>query len=139
MAFCRSSQKRHVKHHPLYRRCPAGPSAVNTVGFWVYPASTTDYFIDLNGSAYIWVNAATVTATGFTSPTIYVNGVVSYTLFANAWQYVAVTTATSLNASDLDIGRLEDTDYFAGKIDDLRIYNYTRTQKQILSCFLSSR
>ena len=30
-----------------------GPTIINTVSFWTYPTSTTNYFVDLNGSAYI--------------------------------------------------------------------------------------
>src|SRR3989344_9247261 len=92
-----------------------GPTVVNTVSFWVYPETTTEYFVNLTGTTdFIWVNAGTVTATGLTSPTIYVDGVVSSTLVANKWQYVTVTSATSENASNLDIGRTEDANYMQG-------------------------
>ena len=109
----------------------AGPSTVKTVSFWAYPASTTEYFVDLNGSAYVWANAGTVNAQGFATPTIYVNGKASSTVTANTWQYISVTTASGLNASDLDIGRLEGTDYFQGKIDQVTLYDYARTPAQI--------
>ncbi len=108
-----------------------GPTIANTISFWVNPASTTEYFVDLNGSAYVWANAGTVTATGFTSPTIYVNGVVTSTIATNVWSHVEVTTATALNASDLDIGRLEGTSNLEGKIDEVKIYDYARTIKQV--------
>jgi len=64
-------------------------SGIKTVEFWVYPTSTTNYFVDLNGSAYISASGGTVSATGFTSPTIYVNGAVSSTITANTWQHIA--------------------------------------------------
>lgn len=33
----------------------AGPASVNTVSFWVYPKTTTEYFINLTGTTdYIW-------------------------------------------------------------------------------------
>ncbi|KKQ23516.1 MAG: hypothetical protein US38_C0014G0003 [Candidatus Roizmanbacteria bacterium GW2011_GWC1_37_12] len=108
-----------------------GPTIVNSVSFWTYPTSTTNYFVDLNGSAYISATSGTLSATGFTSPTIYVNGVVSSTLAANQWQYITVTTATNLNASALNFGKIS-TNYLTGKLDEVRLYNYARTQKQIV-------
>jgi hypothetical protein len=100
-------------------------SDIKTVEFWVYPTSTTNYFVDLNGSAYISASAGTVTATGFTSPTIYVNGAVSSTITANSWQHIAVTTATAINASSTNVGKIS-TNYLAGYIDELRISNSVR-------------
>ena len=108
-----------------------GPTSVKTVEFWVYPTTTTEYPLDLNGTAYVWINAGTVTAQGFTSATIYVNGRVSSTLTAGSWQHVSVTTATALNASDLDIGRIEGVGNHEGKIDQVVLYDYTRTQAQV--------
>jgi len=101
-----------------------GPTSVNTIAFWVYPKTTTEYFINLTSTTdYIWLNAGTVTATGLVDPTIYVNGVVSSTLSANQWQHVVVTTGTAENASNFDIGRTQDANYLEGNIDDVRIYN----------------
>ena len=108
-----------------------GPTIINTVSFWTYPTSTTNYFVDLNGSAYISAPSGTLSATGFTSPTIYVNGVVSSTLAANQWQYITVTTATNLNASALNFGKIS-TNYLAGKLDEVKLYNYARTSGQIV-------
>jgi hypothetical protein len=102
----------------------AGPTSVKSVAFWVYPDTTTEYFVNLTGTSdYIWVNGGTVTATGLTSPTIYVDGIVSSALSANQWQHVVVTTATAENASNLDIGRTQDANYMQGRIDDARLYS----------------
>ncbi|MFH1392582.1 MAG: LamG domain-containing protein, partial [bacterium] len=62
-----------------------------------------------------------------------VNGIVSSIAVANQWQYITVTTGTALNASDLDIGRIEGVGNHEGKIDDIRIYSYVRTRRQILA------
>ncbi len=106
-------------------------TAINSVDFWVYPTSTTTRFIDLDGGThYIWVNAGTVTATGFTSPTIYVDGAVSSTLVANKWQHVAVTTATSFSASNVTLGK-QSTNYFSGKLDEVRISSIVRTAEEM--------
>jgi len=107
-----------------------GPTIVNSISFWTYPTSTTNYFVDLNGSAYISATSGTLSATGFTTPTIYVNGVVSSTIVVNQWQYITVTTATNLNASALNFGKIS-TNYLAGKLDEVKLYNYVRNSKQI--------
>ncbi|OGG01584.1 hypothetical protein A2Z33_04545 [Candidatus Gottesmanbacteria bacterium RBG_16_52_11] len=109
----------------------SGPSTVKTVSFWVNPQTSTEYPVDLNGSAYVWINAGAVTAQGFTSPTIYVNGLVNGSVSTGVWNYVVVTTAMGLNASDFDIGRIEGVGYHEGMIDLVRLYDYARTPAQI--------
>jgi hypothetical protein len=110
----------------------AGPTSVNTVSFWVYPKTTTEYFVNLTGTTdYIWVDAGTITATGVASPTIYVDGIISSTLVAERWQHVAVVTTTSENASNLDIGRTQDANNMDGLIDDVRIYNRALSADEI--------
>jgi hypothetical protein len=112
-----------------------GPAMVNTVSFWVKPAATTAHLIDLNGSAYISASGGTISATGFSSPAYFVNGAqtATPTLTANVWQHIAVTTATPLNASDYDIGRVEGSGYLNGVIDEVKLYNYPRTAQQVVS------
>ena len=108
----------------------SGPSSVKTVEFWVNSASTTEYLIDLNGSAYISVSSGTITATGFTSPTIYVNGEASTTLTASSWLHIAVTTSTAVDASNFDLGR-QGSNYFEGKLDEVRLWSDVRSQLEI--------
>ena len=110
-----------------------GPTEVNAVSFWVKPTTTTEYPLDLNGSAYVWVNGGAVTAQGFTTPTYYVNGVATATptLTAGAWSHVVVTTATALSATDLDIGRIEGVGNLEGQMDDVKIWNYALTATQV--------
>ena len=109
----------------------AGPTVVKTVEFWVNPASTTEYFIDLNGSAYISSNSGVVSATGTTSRTIYIDGIESTTIVAGSWQHIAVTTATGINANNLDIGRLESQEEFEGTMDEVRLWSDVRTETEI--------
>lgn len=111
-------------------------ASINSVSFWVKPITTTEQFIDLNGSAYIQASSGTVSATGFTSPTIYVNGRVSSTIVANYWQYVTVTTATDLSGSAIKLGQIS-TNYGQIFMDEIRIYNYVRTADQIKAEFNS--
>jgi len=100
-------------------------TGIKTVEFWVYPNSTTNYLIDLNGSAYISVSSGTISATGFTDPTIYVNGASSSTLSAGSWQHVAVVTSTAIDASAVYLGKIS-SDYFNGAIDELRLSSIVR-------------
>jgi len=105
-------------------------SGVKTVELWVKPSSTTASLIDLNGSAYITLNSGTVTATGFTSPSIYVSGVGSTAVVADQWQHVAVTTATPITASAITIGKANSA-YLSGEMDEVKIYNYTLTADEV--------
>lgn len=117
-----------------------GLTTVKSVGFWVKPTSTTTSFTVLNG----FTGNATVTATsgtisagaGFTSPTIYVNGNVSSTIVADAWQYVLVTTSTGISASNIAIGRV-NTSYLNGYIDDFKMYSTVLTAAEIKADYTS--
>ncbi|GEM_PF-6298357 len=110
-----------------------GPISVKSISFWVNPTTTTEYFVNLTSTTdYIWANAGTVTATGFSSPTIYINGVKSTSITAGVWQHITVISDTAENASNLDIGRTADANYLQGKIDDVRLYDYTLSPDQII-------
>jgi len=113
-------------------------TGVKTVEFWVNPNTTTQYMIDLDGGThYISASSGTVSATGFAGTvTIYVNGVVSGTITANSWNHIAVTNTTSFNStSSMTFGKAVSggNQFLTGKLDDIRIYNYVRTQKQVIS------
>ena len=110
-----------------------GPGTVNTVTFWVYPETTTEYFVNLTStSTYLSSSSGTINTTGLTGATVYVNGLESSTLTANTWQHVAIIATTAGNASNFDIGRTADANYLQGKIDDIKVYNYVRTPTQII-------
>lgn len=85
--------------------------------------TTQQNLIDLNGvGANIEIVSGTVTANGFTSPTIYVDGAVSSTLNDTAWHHVVVTTGTPINANLITFGTVAGT-FFGGSLDDVRVYN----------------
>lgn len=78
---------------------------VKTVIFWAKPDTTTEQFVDLDGNTnYIHVSSGTLTATGFTTPTRYVNGVAGTTMTADTWHMVAVTTGTAVTTTSIKIG-----------------------------------
>lgn len=103
---------------------------VNSVSFWIKPSSTTQNILDLNGTQTVTLSAGTLSANGFTSPTYYVDGIATSRIADTNWHHVVVTTATGFSAGAMDIGRVA-TNYFTGQIDDVRIYNYALTAKQV--------
>ena len=105
-------------------------NGVKTVSFWVKPTSATSSMIALTGSAYISASTGTISATGFTSPTIYVNGRVSSILTPNVWQQVIVATGTGINGTAIKFG-LANSSYFNGLIDEVKVYNYAFSASQV--------
>ncbi|MCL4366208.1 DUF2341 domain-containing protein [Patescibacteria group bacterium] len=110
-------------------------NGVQSVSFWVKPTTNTDSFMDLDGGThYITASSGTVSATGFSTPTIYVNGVSGGAVTAGAWNHIVVTTATSFNTTTsftLGYKSAATADYLTGQLDDVRIYNYALTATQI--------
>jgi hypothetical protein len=113
---------------------------VKTVSFWVYPYSTTQSLMVLNGAAgnaSISVSSGAVSAgAGFASPAIYIDGKPTSTLVANQWQMVTITTATAISASNTMFGRV-NTGYLNGLMDEIKFYNYARSAAQIAADYVS--
>ncbi|NTV30970.1 DUF2341 domain-containing protein [candidate division WWE3 bacterium] len=96
-------------------------SGVKSVAFWVRPSTTSEQYIDLNGSAYIQSSSGTVSATGFTSPTIYINGQPGTTISANRWNHIVVTTNTGINSTAFKIGQIS-SNYGQGFFDEISLF-----------------
>jgi len=121
---------------------------IRTISFWMEAdaiSAHTDYVLDLNGADYIKIVNGEVTVNNINTPTYYVNAVPDVQTIAtvDSWYHVAVTTATGINASDVDIGRVEtaavgDDEYFDGKIDEVRFFNDVRTAPEILDYYNKS-
>ncbi len=104
---------------------------IQSISFWIKPKTNGETILDLDGGThYLTASAGTITATGFSSPTIYVNGQSGGVLTANTWQHVEVTTATAFTASNITIGK-HATSYLNGFIDEFKLYDYARTAAQI--------
>lgn len=110
---------------------PIDGSSVKTVAFWAKPDSTTESIMDLDTTHTIDISSGTVQANNFSSPTIYVDGVVSTTFPDTEWHHVAITTATGIDPTNFFLGRI-GTSFYDGALDDLRVYDYVRTQGQIV-------
>jgi len=106
---------------------------IKSVSLWVKPDSvtaTTEYPLDLNGTGYVKITNGTVTGEGFDSPTIYINGILGASTVDTNWNHIVITTATGIDANDLDIGR-KDTDYFSGFIDEVKVYPFVLSESDV--------
>jgi hypothetical protein len=90
--------------------------------------------VDFDGGTHsVEVATGTLTATGFDTPTIYVDGSVSSTLAISGWHHVVVTTATGFIASALKIGK--ETTFFDGKIDDFKIFSRALSATEVSNLY----
>lgn len=104
---------------------------LKTVALLCYPLTTTADIIDLDGGTHtIEVTSGTVTATGFASPTIYVEGEETDVLANGRYQLVVVTTDTAIDANDLDIGRVAAS-YFPGNVARFAGWTIALTPMQV--------
>tara|TARA_B100000029_G_scaffold183928_1_gene181477 strand:- start:979 stop:2103 length:1125 start_codon:yes stop_codon:yes gene_type:complete len=120
-------------------------TGIQTISFWVEVddiTSRTDHVLDLNGTDYIKIVNGEVTVNNIDNPTYYINGISGNRTIASidAWYHVAVTTATGINVTDMDIGRVEGEtpEYFDGKIDEVRLWDDVRTVNEISSYYNTS-
>lgn len=104
---------------------------VQSVSFWAKPDSAAQSYLQLNAGTYISTDSnGTVTATGFSSPTIYVNGKVNGTVTAGQWNHILVTTASGISASAIKFG-VQNSTYYAGRLDEVKIWTYPLTETQV--------
>lgn len=110
----------------------AGNAASNarTVSFWLKRADALNRDIIDLGTPEIKISSDAIVASGFTSPTYYVDGAVGSAISGTDWHYIAVTDTANINADNVDIGKAA-LNYFYGLIDDVRIYNRALTADEI--------
>lgn len=103
--------------------------------------ANTDYIIDLNGTDYLTIVNGTVTVNGFggASTTVYVNGNPTAAL-NNVTDvfHIVVTSDTGFAASDVDIGRLQGTGFFAGVLVETILYDNEFSGQDVSSLFEES-
>ena len=111
-------------------------NSIQTVAFWVNPASTSDDYINLTASIYINSSSGAVSATGFTAPSIYVNGAPNNNLTSSAWNHVVVTTTTGINANAFEVARANSA-YLnnTGLMDEVRLYNRTLSPAEVSALY----
>jgi hypothetical protein len=109
---------------------------IKTVGFWIRPNNiATQGILNLDGGTHkISTNASgVITATGFSSPTYYINGLATTTptLTIGQWNYVEITTATGFDSTSSFTVGTDGTYYVGGYIDEVKFYAYDRSAAQV--------
>lgn len=100
----------------------ASTASFKSVSMWVRPISvTTGALADFGSNIRITVSSGVVSATGFTSPTIYIDGKVTTTLVADRWQHVSVTSGTTVSGASMQFGNYSTT-FLNGYLDEIRMY-----------------
>jgi hypothetical protein len=122
-----------------YITIPIGMS-VSSTGFWINPSTTTiaNNILQLTSGAYITANTSgQITVTGITSPSCYVNGLLTTCASAGAalnpsqWNYVVVTSATGITTANTPyLGRVGSTSMY-GKLDEVSFYNRALSADEI--------
>jgi uncharacterized protein (TIGR02145 family) len=108
---------------------------INAISFWMKANSTDASLIDLdNGTHTVTMSGGAISANGFVSPAIYIDANRTNTVPDNAWHHVLISSNTAIDANNFDIGRI-GAGYFAGQIDDVRLYNYVPVAAQIREDF----
>ena len=104
--------------------------SINTVSFWMIQNNTSNKSIlDLGGGYTVIVTSNAIATTGFATPTIYVDGIARSAITDTNWHLVTITTATPFTAGTVTIGKV-GANFFAGMLDDLRLYSYALTSAQ---------
>ncbi|KKS54543.1 MAG: hypothetical protein UV21_C0006G0001, partial [candidate division WWE3 bacterium GW2011_GWD2_42_34] len=111
-----------------------GPSTYS-MSLWVKPSSTTQSIVDLDGGTHtLTVSSGTISAGGFSSPTIYVDGYPTTTLSDTNWHQITVVTSTPFNTGTITLGKI-NTAYYTGQIDEFKLFSYPLTAIQVRDNF----
>ena len=94
---------------------------------------TSHGVMTLTASHRITITTGTVAATGFATPTIYVDGVATSTITAGTHE-IAVTTATPINTNLLAVG-WNGTAYLTGSVDLVEIYNRQLSASEVSNLY----
>lgn len=111
----------------------------STFAAWIYPDNHTRALANLDGgTSSVEINASSnITATGWTSPTIYVNGAVAAAVTLSVWNHVVVTTGTAINISDFDIGH--EATYFDGYMILVKLYMQALSAGEVRNLYQEER
>jgi len=105
---------------------------VQSISFWVTLQTTTEDIMQLSSSHSIEAGTGTLTATGVTSPTFYVNGVATATI-TTARSHVVITTGTAFDADAIQIG--QDDAFGQFKIEDLKMWTAELTADEVTDLY----
>jgi len=108
--------------------------SIQSACLWLFPDNIiSQSFMDLDGGTHSLETdgSGDVTATGWATPTFYVNAIAATRLVVSTWNFVVVTTATAFTASDFDIGR-EAAAYFDGYVALCKLFGHALTVEEIV-------
>ena len=104
--------------------------ATGTLAFWAKPDTTTQKLIELSASDYVSLASGVVTVAGFGAEVVYVDGRQTTVFPDTNWHHISIVSLASITANTVNLGKNSAT-YYAGLLDDVRIYNYARAANQI--------
>ena len=105
---------------------------IKTIEFWIKTDNLAQSIMQLSSNVNISLSNGAVEANGFVSPAIYVNGVKDGVIKDGVWNYVLITSNTSVVADNCKIGKVGEN-YFNGSFDEIRIWNVTKNEAYVLS------
>jgi hypothetical protein len=105
---------------------------IKTIEFWIKTNNINQKILQLNSSAGVLLQEGNVTTYDISSPTIYVNGIISPTINQNEWNYVVIITNNGIKADLCKIGSFGN-EYFNGSIDEIRFWKDVKDENYILS------
>lgn len=108
-------------------------NGVKSVRLKLTLATTTQAVLTLSATHSISVTSGTISATGFSSPTIYVNGAVSSTITTSESEIV-ITTATAINANTITLGKVS-TSYLNGSVNEFDLGNRALSASEVKNLY----
>jgi hypothetical protein len=113
---------------------------IKTFACWISADDiTTRALIDFDsGTHSVEINgSSTITATGWSSPTIYVDGQSASAIVTTGWHFVVVTTANAFKASSLVLGN--EASFYDGKMCKIRCWQHALDSAQIKRLYTAER
>lgn len=105
---------------------------VKSISFWFICKSNNEQFFDFDGGTHTIDSAVgVIRANGWTSPTIYVDGVATGNYSLNVLHHCCITSATGFDASSFKIGT-DNTSYGAVAVADVVLFGTVVTAAEAL-------
>ena len=111
---------------------------IKTIVAWVSPTTADEALVDLDGSISVTIVANQVTATGWTSPSIYTNNLEDTTIADDTWTLVTVTSDTGITADAVEIG-LVGASFMEGSMTQIIGFTKVLTAVEIGQIFNNGR
>jgi len=104
---------------------------INSVTAWIFPTDVNSWLLGLSSTVDVNIRDGVLGGTGWTDANYYVNGMQTTSITdQNEWIHIAITSATPVTVSDLNIGRITDK-YFNGRMDELKFFTKNLTDGDI--------